>query len=201
MNDPLFIGSIADEFYPSLAKHFPVWVEAIKRVRKEKPEKVFYPYIAGDAKGLRSFVEPLAETGCVFAYERYLPEKRTEKEAKEYLERRLKNEMVEFNKYAPGFAKQCIYVLGFLCGPRESCNKNPATDILKGFIVSDDDVFVIIGVNASAHEIVGENLWIWTIMLSDIIFNKNIFRIFDMDAVSLQFPILELYGKTIVPDN
>ena len=128
MNDPLFIGSIADEFYPSLAKHFPVWVEAIKRVRKERPEKVFYPYIAGGAKGLRPLVEPLAETGCIFAYERYLPEKRTEKEAKEYLERRLKNAMVEFNKYAPGFAKQCIYVLGFLCGPRESCNKNPAAD-------------------------------------------------------------------------
>ena len=128
MNNPGMSGVIADEFYPSLRDRFPVWVEAIKRVRKEKPDRVFYPYIAGSAKQLRSFVEPLLDSGCRFAYERYLKEMRTEEEARQFFEKALKNEMLDFQKYAPDFSARCIYVMGFLCGPNESLNKNPAVN-------------------------------------------------------------------------
>ena len=130
LSDPGMSGIIADEFYPSanISPKFPAWIEAIKRIRKDKPNKVFYPYIAGSAKGLRPFVEPLLDTGCCFAYERYLNERRTEKEAKAFIEQGLKGEMLEFEKYAPGFSRRCIYVMGFLCGPNESLSKNPAAD-------------------------------------------------------------------------
>ena len=103
-------------------------VEAIKRVRKDKPDKVFYPYIAGGVEGLRPFVEPLMQTDCCFADERYLHERRTEKEAKDFIRKHLVTRMEEFQKYAPGFSRRCIYVMGFLCGPNESLNKNPAAD-------------------------------------------------------------------------
>jgi len=125
MSDPAMSGVIADEFYGSLRNLFPALIHAIKRVRREHPNKVFYPYIAGSGKGLREFVEPLMDTDCRFAYERYLTERPTEAEAKEYIERALKKEMLDFESYFPDFSSRCIYVMGFLCGPNESLNCNP----------------------------------------------------------------------------
>ena len=128
MNDANVSGVIADEFYPSRADRFDLWVGAIKRVRRERPQKVFYPYIAGGATELKPFVLPLVDAGCRFAYERYLPEQRTEAEAKRHFQDRLTGEMIDFNATTPGFASQCIIVLGFLSGPNETLNKNPAVD-------------------------------------------------------------------------
>ena len=101
MNRSDMSGIIADEFFPSLRKHFPAWVEAIKRLRAEKPDRVFYPYIAGDPKGLRGFVEPLRGSECVFAYERYLTEQPTEEKARKFIEDNLRGDVAEIEKYFP----------------------------------------------------------------------------------------------------
>ena len=122
MTSPDMSGIIVDEFFPRLKEKFPAWLSAIQRVRKEKPDKVLYPYIAGDPTGLLSFVEPAAESGCIFAYERYLIEQPTEKRARRFIEQRYKKHLLQFKRHLPGFQKRLIFVLGFLCGPPETVN-------------------------------------------------------------------------------
>ena len=138
LNDPAFSGVLADEFgaWPPVKEYLPVFIPAIQRVLKARPDRKFYAYLGdstgkdrfGDAVKLKSFVKPLFESGCYFAYERYLQEKDTRDEAKDFIEKALKGEMLEFKKYAPGFATRCIYVIGFQSAPRMSLNKNPAVD-------------------------------------------------------------------------
>lgn len=77
---------------------------------------------------MRSFVEPLLDTGCRFAFERYLKEQPTEEEAELILDRYLKHDLSEFKKWAPDFQKRLIFVLGLLCAPPESLNTNPAVN-------------------------------------------------------------------------
>ena len=127
LNSPNLSGVIADEFFPSLSTFYPAWVAAIQQIRKEKPDRVFYPYIAGGPRGLMAFVKPLVESGCVFAYERYLKEQPTEKGARRFIEQKYKKDLIRFKKYLPDFQKRLIFVLGFLCGPPETVNTNPAT--------------------------------------------------------------------------
>lgn len=123
-------GITMDEFYvgPGWILNRGNWVEAIQHLSEERPERLFYPYIAGDATGLRSFVEPLLRTRCRFAYERYPCEMRTEAQARAGIVRWLRTPMLKFRSYAPEFQNRCIYVMGFLCGPNETCNTNPGVN-------------------------------------------------------------------------
>jgi len=135
LNDPRFLGALVDEFYaaPTILEHFATYVAAIRRVVTDRPDHRFYAYLGddnpplrvGNAVNLRPFVEPLAKAGCYFAFERYLQEKPTEKEAREFMEAALTNEMLEFKKYAPDFAERCLYVMGFLCAGSCNLNNNP----------------------------------------------------------------------------
>ena len=124
LNRPELEGAVVDEFYMSepVGPHLPALIPAILRVLKDKPDKAFHAYLGddfpprrtGNARILRPFVEPLAKAGCYFALERYLQEKPTERDAREYIEAALVNEMREFRTYAPDFQKQCVFVMGFM---------------------------------------------------------------------------------------
>jgi hypothetical protein len=123
-------GAIINEFYayPETVDKFPLWVRAIQRVIAEHPDRAFYPYISGDPKGLLPFVKPLFESGCRFAYERYLGEQPTEEAAKKFIEKKLRDEvMVQLSRGAPGVEKAIIFVLGIGNGPPETLDTNPAT--------------------------------------------------------------------------
>jgi hypothetical protein len=87
---------------------------------------VIYPYIAGAPKGLLPFVKPLYESGCRFAYERYLAEQPTEEEALRYIERNLRDDFLQFKESIPDFENRIIFVLGVFSGPPETLNTNPA---------------------------------------------------------------------------
>jgi hypothetical protein len=146
INDPNFSGVLIDEFYYALEKRYPLYVSAIKRLRKTRPNKVVYPYIAGKAKELRGFLEPLKNTDCQFAYEHYLTELPTEGEAKYYMESTLKKQLVDIERYFPDFSSKCIYVLGFLSGPNESLNCNPSVSFkvfmdMQFHLLATDSVF------------------------------------------------------------
>ncbi|MAE64558.1 MAG: hypothetical protein CMJ18_09845 [Phycisphaeraceae bacterium] len=107
-------GVIIDEFYPKLSKHFPDWVKTLKRVTAEQPDKPVYLYLAGGAKDLRPFVEPLADTGAYFVLEVYTDEKRTEKEMLE--DSFGVNWTKSFEEYFPGFTERCVHAIGFMSG-------------------------------------------------------------------------------------
>ena len=125
LQHPCMSGVFASDFHAGAGRHFPGWIGAIKRVRKNKPDKVFYPWMDGTADGMRSFVEPLLDTDCRFGYGRYLCEQPTEAAAEKLIKGKLVDEMVAFNRYAPGFAERCIYGLVFVSAPSESTNKYP----------------------------------------------------------------------------
>jgi hypothetical protein len=128
MTDPSFAGIIMDEFYPSLADRYPVWIEALGKLTNDRPGRWLYPYIAGDPRGLLPFVKPLAgSTAFRFAYERYLREQPTEAAARETIEKRLREDLLEMEKEVPNLRRKVVYVLGLLCGPPETLNADPAT--------------------------------------------------------------------------
>ncbi len=125
MTDPRMSGLIIDEFIgrEPFMENFAVYVEAIQRLRADFPDKVTYPYITGP-DGLKTFVEPLRESGCRYAYERYLAEQPTEEEDA-LIRRSLKETIQEFETFDPDFAEKCIMVLGLLSGPNEMLNLYP----------------------------------------------------------------------------
>lgn len=127
LTQPGVSGVIADEFYPQMRfyQSCAAWIETIPRIQRESKDRVFYPYVAGDAGWLKPLVEPLVRSGVRFAYERYLHERPTESEAGRFLKSRLTDSMAVFNKYAPAAAQHAIIVLGLLCAPNESLNKYP----------------------------------------------------------------------------
>jgi len=127
---PLHHGIIVDEFGPNATMKVrgKVWIEGIRRFFTSRPGRLFYPYIYGDPEKLREFVEPLLDTPCRFAYERYLLEMPTEASARARIERDLVRAMEGFRKYAPGFQKRCVIVMGLMCAPPASFNVEPLAD-------------------------------------------------------------------------
>ena len=138
LTDARFAGAVLDEFYaaePCLSK-FPAYRQGMLRIVEEGRFNRPYLYLGdddpphrvGNAVNLRPLVEPLARAGCYFAFERYLQEKSTEEEARAFMHASLRNEMLEFHRYAPDFASRCIYVMGFLSAGALNLNNNPQVD-------------------------------------------------------------------------
>ena len=128
MKDPRLSGCIASEVYPGMENAYGVWAVALNRLLDDHPDRYFYPYIALDAKRLIGFVRPLVRDRCIFAYERYLHEQPTEAQAKKFIEKSLKEELLTFEEHAPGATEHMLFAMGFLCAPPETVNVNPATD-------------------------------------------------------------------------
>jgi hypothetical protein len=130
MNAPGLDGLIVDEFYPSLKAKFPAWIEAIRLLARDDALKgrVFYPYCAGDPKGLAPLVKATIECGYKFAYECYLKEQPTEEKDWTYLRDNLPGPMKKFKECVPDAQKHVIFVLGLLTAPPESNNTNPAVN-------------------------------------------------------------------------
>ena len=136
--DSSYTAAMVDEFYaadPVLAK-LPAYRKAMLHIIQAGRFNRAYlylgddnpPYRVGNAKNLRSFVEPIAKAGGYFAFERYLQEKPSEVEAKEFIKAALVGEMKEFETYAPGFAQRCVIVVGTLTSGNEFMNNNPNVD-------------------------------------------------------------------------
>ena len=144
---PKLDGLIADEFYPSRKENYEAWVEAIIKIEKDFAPKVFYPYVAGSPEGLRDFLIPLVKTGTRFAYERYLHERRSEKEAWAFVRDRMVSKMNSFAEVIPNAAEHTIVALGVLSCPPESLNKNPGTNFkvymdMQFNVLANDPAFV-----------------------------------------------------------
>ena len=135
--NPQVNGIIADEFLSrTYTERLPIWAAAVKRLLRDHTSKTFLAYLGpenhytylDDAPRLRPFVEAVQDSTCIFAFERYLQEQRTEAEAWKCIKDALKVETLAFEKYAPGFAKRCVYVMGFLCAPPATLNVLPSVD-------------------------------------------------------------------------
>jgi hypothetical protein len=128
--EPLLDGVIADEFGGAPPQKYQAWIEAIRRIRdnREFRGKVFYPYLFFNPQEGRAFLKGVIKCGYRFAWERYLPERASEAEARESLSRSLAQEMVRWREAVPGCQKNLIVCFGYLSAPPESLNVNPAVD-------------------------------------------------------------------------
>ena len=120
----VFDGLIIDEFSGSLAEHFPVYIDAIRRILDKDDKILFYLYLTGGAQDLvRPFMD---EPRVRFVREIYMGEVPTEEGALNNLASGLKRNLFEYADMAPGFQGRILIALGMLCAPPESLNRDPA---------------------------------------------------------------------------
>ncbi len=165
LNDSRFDAAVMDEVYATspMLEHFDALASALSQIISEGKYNQPYLYIAddsppyrtGNAKKLKTLIEPLAKAGCYFSFERYLQEKPTEQEAIEFITKALKDEMLDFQSYCPDFATKCIYTLGSISGPRASLNS--LTDV--NFKVYLDMQFHLLSTDPAFDGLRGIETW------------------------------------------
>jgi len=132
MTDRLLDGVIADEFFGTNSLKYAAWTEAVRRILSSDrfKGKRFYPYCTPmyGAKASREFIQTVIDAGNAFAYERYLPEQRTEATARAHLDWELRRTIAEWRNAQPGAERRMIVCMGTFSQPPESLDVNPATN-------------------------------------------------------------------------
>jgi hypothetical protein len=130
--DPRLDGVIADEFFGGESEKYMAWTEAVRRILNNPrfKGKTFYPYCGNmfEGRGSREFIQVAMDAGSRFAWERYFPEQPTEAQARAYLARSLRDDMLAWRKAQPGEERHMIVCLGYLSQPPESLNINPGVN-------------------------------------------------------------------------
>jgi len=114
-------GQIIDEFYPGIAKHFPHFVKAFKRIRAKYPDRLCLMYTAGGGESLRELIEPLADLGFFWTPEQQFEETRQTQE--EVVETGFATGWIRsFQEagYFPNIAEQTVHSVGIFSGPSPS---------------------------------------------------------------------------------
>jgi len=132
MTDPLLDGLIVDEFGGSEDAKYAAWTTAIRKIRESSKfrGKLFYPYCAPmyGAKASREFIQAAMDAGWRFAFERYLPEQRTEAQARAYLQSALSEPIAAWRREMPGAERHMIVCMGTFSQPPESLDVDPGVD-------------------------------------------------------------------------
>jgi hypothetical protein len=157
MTNPLLDGVLVDEFWAGMEpEKYTAWTEAARRIRGAERfrGKLFYPYCAPmyGAKASREFLRAVTDAGWRFAFERYLPEQRSEKEARAYLDVALRQTTADWREAQPGAERQMIVCLGTFSQPPESLDVNPGVnlkvylDMQMNLLANDPSCFGLYGV-------------------------------------------------------
>lgn len=132
MADGLSDGLIVDEFGGGEDPRYAAWTEAVRRIadRSSLRGKLFYPYTAPmyGATASRRFIETVFATGGRVAFERYLPEQRSESAARAYLSAMLARPIAEWSQATPGAVGRMIVTIGVFSAPPESLDVNPGVN-------------------------------------------------------------------------
>lgn len=156
MTDPLMDGVLADEFFGEESEKYAAWTEAVRRMRADDrfKEKHFYPYCAPmyGAEDSREFIQAVMDAGWRFAFERYLPEQRSKRAARAYLDAALRQQIAAWCEAMPGAERHMIVCMGTFSQPPESLDVNPATnykvflDMQLNLLANDPACFGLYGV-------------------------------------------------------
>ncbi|MBM4085421.1 MAG: LamG domain-containing protein, partial [Planctomycetes bacterium] len=135
MKSPLLDGLIVDEFWTGLPEQkYAAWTEALLRIHNN-PQfkgKTLNPYCGPmhGTEGSRRFAKSVVDCGGKFALERYLPEQRSEADARAYLNSTLTDTVRAWREAMPGIERHIIFCFGYLCAPPESVNIDPSVNWL-----------------------------------------------------------------------
>lgn len=156
-DEPLLDGMIVDEFSAGDEPIWEAWHEGLRRLaaRPGFAGKVFYPYCGPlfGAKRSQDFAQTVMNAGWAVALERYLPEQRTESDARTLIHAAVMDTLQEWEKVQPGAVAHTLLVWGFfIAAPPESCNVDPGvdykafTDMQMHAIANDPATFGLYGV-------------------------------------------------------
>ncbi|MBI3921119.1 MAG: hypothetical protein HY318_06855 [Armatimonadetes bacterium] len=135
--NPKVTGFLADEIaaaQPGYETSFPVWAEAIRKLKKEHPDRNAYLYCCGpilteaEAESLRPVIDALKDTGGKLVLEAYLTEKPTLEAALGHIKARLHDETPVLQKVYPDFARNTVLAVGAFDRFGPELNACPHTD-------------------------------------------------------------------------
>ena len=132
---PDYDGVIADEFSGfghGGSEKYPLYGEAIRRIAADPrfQGKIFYPYcmpMYPSEFGL-DMLRATIESGYKWAEEKYMVEQSTEALAREYIDLRLRRNLLRYHTAFPDAARHMIYTPGFMSAPPETLNLDPQVD-------------------------------------------------------------------------
>ncbi len=153
LKDKSYDGVIADEFSGlghGGSASYPLYAEAIRRISRDSrlKDRVFYPYCMPmyPGEGAMDMLQAVVEGGYAWAEEKYLTEQSTEKAANEYIDLRLRQNLLRYEALIPGAAQHMITTLGFMSAPPETLNIYPSVDFkvymdMQMHLLATDPVF------------------------------------------------------------
>ena len=150
MQHPRMGGVIVDEFGGQSAAQYQAYTEAVSRIAADPTfrGKWIYPYCAPIHvwESGRRFMRAVLDAGYPFAFERYLPEQRTEERAREFIREQLVEAAAGWEDSLPGSMRHALIVLGYMSHPTESVNVNPGVDFkvymdMQFHVLANDPVF------------------------------------------------------------
>ena len=127
--NPLMDGIIVDEFGGGDQPVYDVYRQAVERIYAD-PQfagKAFMPY-GGTFYGKdrsSEFARVAIKGGGYICWERYLPEQPDEEAARDFIRRRITDEMPRWEERFPNAARRMCVVLGYMSQPTESLNVDP----------------------------------------------------------------------------
>ncbi len=132
LQNPLMDGIIVDEFGGGDQPVYDVYRQAVERLyaNPQFAGKAFMPY-GGTFYGKdrsSEFARAAIEGGGYICWERYLPEQPDEEAARDFIRRRITDEMPRWEERFPNAARRMCVVLGYMSQPTESLNVDPSVD-------------------------------------------------------------------------
>jgi hypothetical protein len=149
---PGYYGTLMSEFGggPHFAKEYPAFTEAIRRIARNPKfkGKVFYPYTSGlyKSKASRAFAKAVIDAGYKLAEEVYLEEQPTEKAARDYINAKLRRNILRYQDVFPDFARHMIITPAFFSIPHLSVSIYPGVDLkvymdMQMHLIANDPAF------------------------------------------------------------
>lgn len=128
-------GVIVDEFsgmgHGGVGR-YPLYSDAVKRIAQDPvfKGKVLYPYCMPmyHCDLAIDMLRTVVDSGYRWAEEKYLVEQPTEESARSYMDSRLRQNVLHYEKAFPGAARHMITTLGFLSAPPLTLNAEPGVD-------------------------------------------------------------------------
>jgi hypothetical protein len=171
LSNPFVDGLLGNELHGGSEVAWAAWTEAIKRLHKDFPAKVFYPYSSAFTgnNGGRLFSKTMMDCGYAFSWEVYLPETGTEYAARELVYEVLRNSMHKWKTSVPGV--QSAVMINFGHGITSVGNTtqdvDPGVDfkvymdLMFNLVANDPVFFGLYGVMEYSAPAADRELWRW----------------------------------------
>jgi hypothetical protein len=171
-------GLIADEFsglgHGGIGRN-PLYAQAVRRIAQDPAfqGKVFYPYCMPmyHSDLAMDLLKAVVDTGYKWSEEKYLVEQPTEASAHAYMETRLRQNVLHYEKAFPGAARHMITTLGFMSAPPLMLNADPGVDYkvymdMQMYLLANDPVlFGLYGIQWYHNGYADEEILRWSAKL------------------------------------